>query len=215
MIFNKLTLLYTLYCIDFNYSVRFLQFLTSTNSNFLFLPQNIHTMKKIGILVVVAFLSIACQTEKTAFVDTETLFKDYEELNEARDRFNKENDAILNDLQVKIQAFEIKQNLFQKNGPTMSRAKQEEKYNELAAEAQQLQQERQARLGKLQVESQAIIDSLITKAKDQVKDYGKTNGYSYIYGSNDAGSVLYGKEELDVTDAILNELNTAYKSSKE
>ncbi|GGG20821.1 membrane protein [Dokdonia pacifica] len=201
--------------IDFTYTLRFLQFLTSTNSNFLFLPQNIHTMKKIGILVVVAFLSIACQTEKTAFVDTETLFKDYDELNDVKERYTKQNDAILNDLEVKIQAFEIKQNLFQKNGPSMSQKKQQEKYNELAAEAQQLQQERQLRLGKLQADSQGSIDSLLTKVKDKVKEYGKTNGYTYIYGSNDAGSVMYGKEELDITDSVLKHLNDAYKASKE
>ena len=168
-------------------------------------------MKKIGILVIVVILCIACQTEKTAFIDTEKLFKDYSELNDAKEKFTKENDAILSDLEVKIQAFEIKQNLFQKNGPSMSRAKQEEKYNELAAEAQQLQQERQAKLGKLQVESQNTIDSLIKKVKSKVKDYGKANGYSYIYGSNDAGSVMFGKEELDITDQVLEYLNSDSK----
>ncbi len=172
-------------------------------------------MKKLGILIALAFLTVACQTEKTAFVDTEKLFKDFEELNDARDYFNKENDAILSDLEIKIKAYQIKEDLFRKNGPSMARAKQEEKYNQLAAEAQQLQQERQNRLGKLQAESQGKIDTLITKAKDMVKTYGKANGYSYIYGSNDAGSVLYGKDELDITDAVVTELNAAYKVSKE
>ena len=92
----------------------------------------------------------------------------------------------------------------------MSRKKQEATYNELGAEAQQLQQERQARIGQLQVESQKVIDSLITKVKDKVKAYGKKNGYSYIYGSNDAGSVLYGKDELNLTEAILTEMNGEY-----
>ena len=172
-------------------------------------------MKKIGILIIVAILSVACQSEKTAFVDTEKLFTEYEELKDVKDRFTKENDAILDDLEIKIKAYQIKEDLFRKNGPSMARNKQEEKYNQLAAEAQQLQQERQGRLGKLQADSQGAIDSLLTKVKDKVKEYGKANGYSYIYGSNDAGSVLYGKDELDITDAILSELNTAYKGSKE
>lgn len=172
-------------------------------------------MKKIGILVIVAFLCIACQTEKTAYVDTEKLFEDYTELTDVKERFTKQNDEILGDLELKIKAYQIKEDLFRKNGPSMTRKKQEEKYNELSAEAQQLQQERQAKLGKLQVESQAAIDSLIIKVKDKVKEYGKTNGYTYIYGSNDAGSILYGKQELDVTDNVLEYLNGAYKGSKE
>ena len=184
-------------------------------SIFIFLPQNKQPMKKIGILIIVAFLSIACQTEKTAFVDTEKLFTDYTELNDVKERFTKQNDEILGDLELKIKAYQIKEDLFRKNGPSMTRKNQEAKYNELSAEAQQLQQERQGRIGKLQAESQGAIDSLIVKVKDKVKEYGKTNGYTYIYGSNDAGSVMYGKEELDITESVLEYLNASYKGAKE
>lgn len=171
-------------------------------------------MKKIGILLVAAMMAVACQTEKTGFVDTEELLTEYAELKEAKERFTKENDEIMADLELKIKAYQIKEDLFRKNGPSMSRKKQEQQYNELGAEAQQLQQERQARIGKLQVESQEVIDSLITKVKTKVKDYGKANGYSYIYGSNDAGSVLFGKEELDLTKTILKEMNDNYATKE-
>lgn len=172
-------------------------------------------MKKLGILFTVLTICLSCQTEKTGFVDTEKLLTEYNELKDAKERFTKESDAIQSDLEMRIKAYQIKEDLFRKNGPSMSRKKQEEKYNELNAEAQQLQQERQAKLGKLQLESQNTIDSLITKVKDKVKDYGAANGYSYIYGSNDAGSVLFGKEELDLTPVVLEELNKSYNGSKE
>jgi len=172
-------------------------------------------MKKIGLLFTLVLVCISCQTEKTGFVDTEKLLTEYTELKEAKERFTKESDAIQADLEMRIKAYQIKEDLFRKNGPSMSRKKQEERYNELNAEAQQLQQEQQARVGKLQVESQSTIDSLITKVKDAVKDYGSVNGYSYIYGSNDAGSVLYGKEELDLTGTLLEELNASYTAEKE
>ncbi len=171
-------------------------------------------MKKVVTLIAVLVFCISCQTEKTGYVDTEKLLTDYNEMTEAKERFTKESDAIQGDLEIRIQAYQIKEDLFKKNGPSMSRSKQEQKYNELNAEAQLLQRERQQKLGKLQAESQAVIDSLITKVKDQVKAYGSANGYGYIYGSNDAGSVLYGKEELDLTGTILKELNDNYDSSK-
>lgn len=171
-------------------------------------------MKNLGILVISAMLAISCQKEKTAYVDTEELLTEYAELQDVKERFTKENDLIMGDLEVKIKAYQIKEDLFRKNGPSMSRQKQEEKYNELGAEAQQLQQERQTRVGKLQAESQKVIDSLITKVKDKVKAYGEANGYTFIYGSNDAGSVLYGKDEKNVTSVILKEMNDSY-SEKE
>jgi len=172
-------------------------------------------MKKLGLLFIALILFVSCQTEKTGYVDTEKLLTDYNELKEAKDRFTKENDEIQAGLEMRIKAYQIKEDLFRKNGPTMSRKKQEEKYNELTAEAQLLQQEQQTKVGQLQVASQATIDSLIKKVKDKVKSYGSANGYGYIYGSNDAGSVLYGKEELDLTDTILKELNADYSATKE
>ncbi len=170
-------------------------------------------MKNILYIFAFAVLCLACQADKTAYVDTEELLTEYEELKQARDKFTKENDDIIGDLELKIQSYQIKADLFQKNGPNMSPRKQQEKANELQAEGQQIQQERQARLGKLQVESQRVIDSIITKVRDKVKSYGKANGYTYIYGSNDAGSVLYGKEENDLTQTILGELNASFKGN--
>ena len=172
-------------------------------------------MKKLVGLFILAILFVGCQEQKTGYVDTEKLLEDYKELKDARDRFNKSNDNILSDLELKIQSYQIKEDLFRKNGPSMPRAKQEERYNELQAEAQQIQQERQSRLGKLQVEGQREIDSIIKKVKDRVKTYGEQNDYTYIYGSNDAGSVLYGKEENDLTQTILDELNATHKGGGE
>ncbi len=164
-------------------------------------------MKKIIVVLVIALTTVACQNSKTGYVNTEELLTEYSELKEAKERFTQENESIQGELQLKIQAFEIKGKQYQTNAASMSREAQEEKYNELALEQQQLQNEQRTRVGELQVKSQTVIDSLIKKVKNKVKDYGKTNGYDFIYGSNDAGSVLYGKEELDLTDTILKELN--------
>jgi len=54
---------------------------------------------------------------------------------------------------------------------------------------------------------------LIKKVKDFIKDYGTKNGYFYILGSNEGGSVLFGKEESDLTQTILDLLNAAYKKN--
>lgn len=172
-------------------------------------------MKKIGVLAIVSVMIWGCQTEKTGYVDTEELLTEYSELKEAKERFTKQNEQIMADLQLKIDAFEIRGKQFQANAGSMTREKQEEAYNQLSLENQQLQNEQRTKVGQLQVESQKVIDSIIEKVKNKVKTYGKTNGFGYIYGSNDAGSVLYGKEELDLTEKVLEELNKEYTSSNE
>ncbi|HAB29043.1 MAG TPA: hypothetical protein DCE27_16150, partial [Xanthomarina gelatinilytica] len=76
---------------------------------------------------------------------------------------------------------------------------------------QMLQQRIQAEEQQISQESQAEIDSLISKVRNFVKDYGKKNGYTYIFGSNEGGSVMYGAEANDLTKVILDALNADYK----
>ena len=89
------------------------------------------------------------------------------------------------------------------------RAKQLAK--DLQDKEQILSQRVQFEKNQIAQESQSQNDSLIQKVKTYVKDYGKKNGYSYILGSNDAGSVMYGEEASDLTQTILEALNAEYE----
>ena len=71
----------------------------------------------------------------------------------------------------------------------------------------------EAMLKELQGEFGAKNDSLVSKIKKFVADYGKKNGYDYIYGTGDIMSIMYAKEGYDITDKITKELNSNYKGS--
>ena len=55
------------------------------------------------------------------------------------------------------------------------------------------------------------MDSLLSKVKKTIKEYGKDKGYSFILGANDGGSVLYGKDNKDITEDVVKYLNSKYK----
>jgi outer membrane protein len=64
----------------------------------------------------------------------------------------------------------------------------------------------------LQQGFQTEVDSVISKVKKFVKDYGKSNSYTYILGTSDAAAtVMYGTDENDLTKTILEALNKEYK----
>ena len=52
----------------------------------------------------------------------------------------------------------------------------------------------------------------LEKVRSFVKDYSKEKGYTFVLGSNDAGSVLYGEESKDITNDVLKAINDDYKS---
>ena len=94
----------------------------------------------------------------------------------------------------------------------MSQAKAQEEYGIMQQRGQfigqQLQQEDQL----LQAAGQTEMDSIVSKVKKEIKAYGKANGYTYILGGGDGGSVLYGTEVNDLTDEIVKILNDNYKN---
>ena len=70
-----------------------------------------------------------------------------------------------------------------------------------------LQQSAQMKSNQLRMESDKVIDSLVTKVTVFVADYGEEKGYTYIFGSNESANIMYAEEGLDITDEVLEELN--------
>ena len=169
-------------------------------------------MKTTFSILLIALTLLGCSKSKTAFVDTQKLFEDYTEMTEVQDKYTKLTEDVRAELQPKIQAFQIKVDLYQKNAQAMSMAERQAKEQELGALQQEIQQMQQTRGGQIQQESQVAVDSVISKVRKFIDAYGEENGYDFIYGKNDSGNVLYGKSELDITDQVLEALNKEYSS---
>jgi outer membrane protein len=69
----------------------------------------------------------------------------------------------------------------------------------------------QALSQQLQQESGTEMDTLVSGVKNSSKHTVK-KGYSYIYGTGDAASVLYAEDKYDITKDIIKALNDKYKS---
>jgi outer membrane protein len=175
-------------------------------------------MKKLFLLSILSVFTIACNqpaetksktgtSEKTAFVDTAKLFEEYTKVKELETELKSKSDKMGADLEKMAKNFQFEVQSFQKEaqmkGPEWAKNKQ----GELMAKEQQLQQMQQSMQQEYQKESAAAMDSLYKNVKKLIGEYGKKNGYTYIYGTGEPASILYGKEELDITKEILKELN--------
>ncbi len=147
------------------------------------------------------------QTVKTGYVNNTKVVSDYTEMKAAQEKWTKRNNEVRAELEGKAQQFQIEVQGYQNIMKSMSKSNREKKEQELMAKQQGLQREQQAKMQEIQKGSQKEIDSIIGKVKDFIKDYGKKNGYTYIYGDTEVSNILYGKEELDITEEIIKELN--------
>lgn len=173
-------------------------------------------MKKLIVLAIVALGLYSCQQpSKIGFVDNSELINEYQEKKdlEARmktkiENFQKKNDSIGRAFQLEVQDAQIK-------AAKMSKSKQDALMGQLQQKQGMLQQQYQVEENAIKQESQSLNDSLLSKIKDYVAEYGKTNGYDYILGKNEyVGTVYYGKEETNLTKELLEALNKKYAEEK-
>ena len=139
-------------------------------------------MKKLVVLAI-AVTAMACQQNKIGYVDSVKIMDDYQEKIDVEARFKTKADAMGRKRDSISQAFQM--------------------------ELQQFQSKAQS---KLQQNSQTQMDSLVKKVKKEIRAYGKANGYTYILGGGEGGSVIYGDDANDVTNEILKILNDKYEN---
>lgn len=166
-------------------------------------------MKKVIVALVLLGMG-ACQQDKIGFVDNVRLMEKYQGKIDFESgykgktaAFNKRRDSISQAFQIEVQAFQSKA-----QGMAQKKAQEEQGVLQQKGQfiGQQLQQEEQ----KLQSEGQVAMDSLVSRIKKEIKDYGESNGYTFILGGGEGGSVLYGNETQDLTEELVAILNKNY-----
>ena len=182
-------------------------------------------MKKSLLIIALAVSIISCNKEqtatsssselKTAYVDTAKLMEEYTEAKDLDAKFKSKSEAEAKKFEVEEANFKAEVANFQKNAQANGQAWAQQKNAELEQRQQRLQYAAQSVGQKLQMEGAAEMDSLVKSVKSFIKDYGKEKGYDYIYGTGDAATVLYAKDQYDITKDMIKLLNDKYsKDSK-
>ncbi len=164
-------------------------------------------MFTISCLAVLA----SCKQEKIGYVDNVKLMNDYQEKIDVEAKFKVKADALTKKRDSISQAFQIEAQAFQAKAQKMSQQKAQEEYAVFQQKGQFMGQQLQQEDQQLQAEGQVEMDSVVKNVKREIEAYGKANGYSYILGGGDGGSVLYGTEANDLTTEIVKALNDKYK----
>ena len=171
-------------------------------------------MKKLIMVVLVAAGLTSCNEQKTAYVDTTKLIQEYKEMKDVEQEFTSKSDKVKVQLDSLAQSFQKEVQVYQEGMASMSTAQRQETEDQLMRKQQTIQQQQQMMGNQLREESDVVIDSIVNKVKEYVKDYGKKNNYTYIFGSNESANIMYAKEGLDITEEILEKLNADIKEKK-
>lgn len=168
-------------------------------------------MKKIILGLVVLVTLASCQEQqKFGFIDNGKVLEDYqmkidiEKKFEAMNAdFSKRRDSIAQVYQMEMQSVQMRL-------AKMSPQKQQEESQAFSQKWQPVQQQMQMQQQQMEQMFNVEMDSVISKMNTFVEGYGKTNGYDFILGKNQAGSVLYGKDVNNITEVVTTEINKEY-----
>jgi outer membrane protein len=182
-------------------------------------------MKKSLLIIALAVLIFSCNKEqagavtsnelKTAYVDTGKLMEEYTEAKDLEAKFKAKSEVEAKKFEVEEANFKAEVANFQKNAQANGQAWAQQKNAELEQKQQRLQYAAQSVGQQLQTDNASEMDSLVKGVKTFIKAYGKEKGYDYLYGTGDAATVLYAKEQYDITKEVIKLLNDNYaKGSK-
>lgn len=187
-------------------------------------------MKKVLFSILVGALLVSCNKEesknqvytpakefKTAYIDVVELMKENLESKDINTKHENLIKAKGADFENKVRQFKAEAQGFEANAKSNGMEWAQRKGQELQRREQELAQLEQRIMSEARAAHAVESDSLTSKVKKYIKEYGKKNNYSYIYGTGEANSVLYAEESYDITNEMIDLLNEQYKpgSSKE
>ncbi len=175
----------------------------------------IMNIEKLVMAVSILFLLASCNQVKVAYVDVDEILKEYKGAKEAEKEIQAESIKLSAEIEQLTNRFQQKVQEFQKYSNTMSAAEKQKLEQELMMEQQQIQMSQQMVQQQMQALSLAKIEELNKDIELFLEGYAKSNGYSYILGtSQQTKAVMYGDASLNVTDEVLESLNSNYKTEE-
>lgn len=171
-------------------------------------------MKKIVILILSVSLFVSCTKTKIGYVDVEELMKEYDATKDVEEALKVEQEVMAKTLDSLSVAFQNKVKAYYQKANRMSAKSRQNKEQELQQEQQSIQVKQQEAQQALQKKSQDEIERLTKKVDSVVAAYAASNKYNIILGTQGNGTVMYGEDEMNLTETIIDELNEEYENKK-
>lgn len=148
---------------------------------------------------------------KIGYVNNQRLFAEYNAVKEGHQTFQKKMDTWQGNIDTLKNALDKDYQVFKSKMPSLSSAEMESQKAALMKRKEELVNYKEAIEKQADEEEAKINQAIINQVNDFLKEYGEANGYDYILGVTDNGSVLYAKEGEDLTKEILKGLDKKYK----
>ena len=179
-------------------------------------------MKKIIVVITLALSIISCnktaeavKESKVAYIDTAELMKNSTEAKDLQEKYKAKAEEMGHKLDAAIAKFKADSENFERDARAKGQAWAEQYGPQLMQRKEQLQYAQQGIGQQLQQESAVEMDTMTSNMKKFIKAYGKEKGYTWIYGTGDAESILYAEDKFNITKEMTKLINDKYAGKKD
>lgn len=166
----------------------------------------------LGSLLIIALSLLGWMyfdNPKTGYVVIGQVFESFEMKKEMQKKYENSKNAaqkIIDSLQFELQVTADKFDK-EKNPDKEEVMRFEQKRDEFFKRRQKFEED-------VKSMSAEFDKQILTQLNQYAQDYGKAHGYTYIFGNDNNGSLMYAKEAEDITKEVIQYINEKYQGKK-
>ncbi len=149
-----------------------------------------------------------------AYVNTDTLMEKYVYYKETLTNLKNRRQKLEQEVSGRARALQSEVADYQRRGSSMSVEQIQATERNLQQKDYELRQYSERLANDLAKEEQSKTDELLQKISDYLKKYTKGKPYKYVFAyTKGASAILYAQDNLDITQEVLNGLNSEHNAS--
>lgn len=163
------------------------------------------------LVIILAYFQFS-NNQKLVYIDSSKLLAGYQGMKDAQADFQTKSktwkanvDTLMAEVQRSIMDYE-------KESPKMSTKEKELSRELIKTKQKQLQDYQRAIQEQSAQKDQEMTQQVLVKVNTFLTEYGKSKDYNIIFGATTAGNIIYAEEAMDITDEVLELLNSQYQN---
>ena len=153
-------------------------------------------------------------TPTIKYIKSADLIYSFEGMKEAQ----KKQEKLTNEMQSNVDTLqmEFQKAVNQYNQDYSKLSKDEKVEREKILNMQQTNMQQYSKNAELKIKEQdeKVTQGVLNQVNAFIEEYAKKMGYDVVLGTTTSGNILYGKENMDITDEVIKALNENYKTGQ-
>ncbi len=162
----------------------------------------------VGILGAGAIFFYTNRPPKLAYVESARVLEGYKVMHDAKGTYQQQVLGWQANLDTLKQTVQSEIDTYNKQRATLPAAERRTQEERLAERQRQYLGYKKAIADKAEEEEARLTGHAVQKADSLMRVYGKAHNYDIVFAASEAGTVVYGRDGIDITNDVIKALNS-------